>query len=162
MTPLNWPDSIVLPPPEPLPPPREERSWLQKLWDLFPLQLPRSYDPNYCRAVDYIEEHLLARERPDPSRWGDDPLRVKVGQRVCKLIQQEYHWWPNDHFLPDDPLDLVFLRPWDYDMLTDEMALALRDDFGISEDDATTMIWAAKTLGDMVDMLIAHLERESD
>ncbi|UCH36447.1 MAG: hypothetical protein JSV65_08865 [Armatimonadota bacterium] len=162
MTPLTWPSSFVPPPPEliPLPPSPEKRSWLRKLFELFPFRLI-SYGPEYCRAVDYIEKQLLARERPDPSRWGDGLLRVDIGQRVCELIKEAYNW-PNDHFLPDDRLSVVFLRPWDYDMLTVETALALEEDFNISEDDAMTMIWTVKTLGEMVDRLIAHLQRESN
>lgn len=158
MAPLKWPDSIILPPPPPAVAPPDTRSWLQKLWDLIPR--PISYGPEYCRAANYIEEQLAARERPDPSRWGDDPLRAKVGQRVCKLIKEEFDL-PNDHFLPDDPLDVLLLRPWDYDMLIDKMALGLYAEFDISEEDATKFIWTAKTLGEMVDMLIAHLQRRS-
>ena len=156
MTPLRWPDSFVPPPPEP--PPPEKRSWLRKLWDLFPLRLPTFY-PGYATVVPYIEEQLLARGPSDPSRWGDDPLRVRIGQLACKLIQKEYDW-PSDHFLPDDPLDVVFHIPWDFRDWV-EVAEELSFELRIDGDDVMSMAIEAATLGDMVDMLVAHVQRQS-
>jgi len=110
-------------------------------------------------VVDFIEEQLLARGPSDPSRWGDDPLRVRIGQLACKLIREEYDW-PSDHFLPDDPLDVVFLVPWE-DMQWVEMAMGLTIDLNIDADDAIRIAREATTLGDMVDTMIAHHQRQS-
>ena len=157
MTPLKWPDSFVPPPPEPPRTPGAQ-SWLRMLWDLFLLRLPMWY-PGYDTVVPYIEEQLLARGPSDPSRWGDDPLRVRIGQLACKLIQKEYDW-PSDNFLPDDPLDVVLRFPWD-DLEWVKTAMRLSTELSIGTHDAMRIAREATTLGDMVDMLAAHVQRQS-
>src|SRR5438093_13788719 len=90
------------------------RSKIDNILEFIPIIGPMLAPINrqWAPTVEEIKEQLLGREIPTASTWGVDPLRVSIGNRIGRLIQEEYEW-PNDHFIPDDPLDVVFLMPWD-------------------------------------------------
>jgi len=57
--------------------------------------------------VEEITQLLLARPKPEPQIWGNNPKRVKLGLYLSRVIQEEMSWI-NDHFIPDDPARVVF------------------------------------------------------
>jgi len=135
MRPLHWPIGYPLP---------AEASWWERLTNPY---------KNYSQVKRALDKQLEARLRPDPSVWGDDPLRVKIGLIVCRRVQQEYEW-RNDHFLPDDPFEMVFLIPWD-DLVIVELVMELEDDLDIKIENEVAEAWSGRTLGDVVDSLLA-------
>lgn len=140
MTPLQWPTFFQRP---------DRSSWIKQLF------MP---DRNYAQVTEHLKRQLLTRSHPDPMVWGEDPKRSEIASVVCKRIQEEYSW-PNDHFLPNDPCDIVFLTPWD-DLESVELAMQLEEDLGIHLEDAEVASWGG-TLSNVVDMLFAKHKVQS-
>lgn len=139
MTPLEWPDFVQQPAPA---------SWFKRHFTCW-----NNYWNNLHQATAHLNRQLLARPRPDPLVWGEDPLRIKMGLLVCKRIQTNYAW-PNDHFLPEDPFKTITLLPWD-DLDIVELVMALEEELDIVIVDAEAMSWDELTLGNVVDRLLA-------
>ncbi|MCW3097797.1 MAG: hypothetical protein JWL77_3415 [Chthonomonadaceae bacterium] len=72
---------------------------------------------------------------------------------MCKRIQEEYEW-RNDHFLPGDPFDIVFLMPWD-DLEIVEVIMECEDHLGIEIKNEDALAWSGTMLGNVVDTLLA-------
>jgi hypothetical protein len=131
---LEWPGDFY----EPVP-----SSWLKRFLDPY---------PNFVPVKEALDRQLRERSRPDPGVWGDDPLRVRTALAACKLIQENYQW-PNDHFLPADPFDIVCLIPWD-DLDIVELVMSLEEHLGVTLDDAKALSWEGTTLDGVVDTLL--------
>jgi acyl carrier protein len=144
MTPLTWPD--LLPQPEP-------GSWVQQLFT------SGSYYSNLRKATEHVTKELLARSKPDPLLWGDDPRRIQIGALVCKCIQENY-FWPNDHFLPEDPFDIACLLPWD-DLDIVELVMSFEEVLDLTIDDAEVESWFGATLSTVVARLQALEKRRT-
>jgi len=56
--------------------------------------------------AQHVDGQIRARRLPTWDAWGDDPDRRAAAVVVCQEIQKEFGW-PNDHYLPDDPLRLL-------------------------------------------------------
>ena len=138
MTPLQWPDFYQRPAPTPI-------SWFAQLWH------------GSCHQCSQVTEHLkrelIARSRPDALVWGEDPLRIRMGLLACKHIQRNYEW-PNDHFVPEDPFDILILLPWD-DLEIVELVMALEADLDMTIADSEVEAWVGTRLGNVVDRLLA-------
>ncbi|RYG75021.1 hypothetical protein EON80_02020 [bacterium] len=141
MAPLHWPESYQ-------PTPREPRSF----WERLPLIGEWFEASDYPEVVPTLMGQLAARPKPDPTIWGDDPVRVEMALYLCNVVQQAYGW-PNDHFLPEDPFEIVFLEPWD-DLEIIECAMQVEEDLGLDLPDETVKEWGG-TLGNVVDSLVA-------
>jgi hypothetical protein len=135
-TPLQWPNDFQ---------PSAKRSWFGLLF---------AGKRAHRSVVDCISQQLLARAQPASECWGGDPLRVQVAQVVCKRAKELYAW-PNDHFIPGDPVDIVFLMPWD-DLDIVEFVMQMEGDFGIDIDDTEANTW--RTLRDVVDTVVVKCQ----
>jgi len=104
--------------------------------------------------VRSIEQQLC--ERPDTSQlWGADPDRQRISSAIRKIAQEECGW-PNDRFIPADPLDIVL---WGHKDGLDNVSAVMRieKEFGFSlpDSDSERPRWGG-TLGELVDRLIAN------
>jgi len=102
--------------------------------------------------VREIEAQL--KGRPDTSRaWADNPERQETAERICQLIRDDFNW-PNDHFIPDDPLFIVW---WAHtDGLDGSIAkLDVEKAFRVKLfDEDLVRLWHDGTLGDFVDFVL--------
>jgi acyl carrier protein len=146
--PLQWPDFYT---------PTERKSVWQRLpligW-MFSAGLP-----GYTEVVEDLRQQIRERPEVDSARWGDDPLYQRVGQAVCKITREQYEW-PNERFLPDDPVEIVFLMPWD-DLEIVEVVMQLEEELGISIEDDEAETWGG-TLGDFVERLGDKMRSERE
>lgn len=78
--------------------------WIPVLAWFSPLNLRRA------PVVEDIHQQPLRRPAPDPTVWGGDPLRLQMAQYLCRRIQEQYAY-PNDHFLPQDSVEILFQMP---------------------------------------------------
>ena len=106
-------------------------------------------------AIENVKQQLLSRERPNAFRWGNDGDRIRVGQLICKIVKEEYKW-PNDYFVPLDPVDIVLLVPWD-DLEYVEVFMALERELGIELENQAMFDVCGKSLGDFVDLVVAKM-----
>ena len=83
---------------------------------------------------------------------GDNPKRLEMARYLCLLIKEKYDW-PNDHFIPNDPFDIVFQIPWD-DLDIIEVIMRCEEDLEIEIKDEEAQEWGG-ALGDIVDFLVA-------
>jgi acyl carrier protein len=99
-----------------------------------------------------IERQLEEREKPPESIWGSDPERIALAKIVCKILAEELSW-PNDHFIPEDPVNILL---WSHvDGLDDvEAVLQLEEKLGVKITEEQTAAWSDGTLGEMVDCLL--------
>jgi hypothetical protein len=97
-----------------------------------------------------IEEQLTSRTVFPDEAWGQSD-RLKTARFLASLIAKACHW-PNDHFIPQDPTEILFFdarsdtpESW---MMGEEMELK----FGKG---AMRKIrwWEAKTFGSLVDLM---------
>jgi len=86
-------------------------------------------------------------------------MRIRMGIVVCKKIQETYEW-PNDHFLPEDPFDILMLMPWD-DLEIVELVMALEEDLEIDIPNPEVEAWFGATLSTVVDRLMALEQRRT-
>lgn len=110
------------------------------------------WDARTNPIAEKVERQLRERSAPPDAIWGDDPERVAVARCVCRVAQAEMGW-PNDRFIPGDPVDVVF---WahndglDFDVAVLEIADHLGTEISIEESRA----WFGLTLGDVVSWLL--------
>ena len=140
MMPLQWPEFYLQP---------VQMSWLKRLW----------HKSDYLQVMEYLQRQLLTRSRPDLRIWGEDPMRIRMGIVVCKKIQETYEW-PNDHFLPEDPFDILMLMPWD-DLEIAELVMGLEEDLEIDIPNPEVEAWFGATLSTVVDRLMALEQRRT-
>lgn len=60
-------------------------------------------------ALDHVDARLAARPSFPADRWGS-PERADLAAFIARLVAEEADW-PNHHFTPDDPLDVVLCCP---------------------------------------------------
>lgn len=135
MQPLQWLDNRK--------PEASFLDWIPFLAWFSPLHMRRAL------VVEDVRRQLLQREAPDPSVWGSDPLRLQTARYLCRRIREQYAY-PNDHFLPQDPVEILFQMPWD-DLEMVELLLQIEKDHGIAVSDEELSRW--RTLGDVVESL---------
>jgi hypothetical protein len=130
-----------------------------------PLRWPDFYEPrrhpiilfsrraaaNWRATVQDARAQLQARPSPSADRWGTGDCRRDVGQTLCSLVQRTYDW-PNDHFIPEDPVDVVFLMP-DDDLEIVEVILEFQKALGVRLPDVHAKLETCKLLGDFVEVL---------
>ena len=134
MLPLHWPHDFS---------PAINRTWC---WG-------RGFGREYHRVVAHISGQLEARESPPETVWGTEPTRRSIAPRICHRIQELFEW-PNDHFLPDDPIDILFLAPWD-DLEIVELIMQTEEDFGIDIPDREAESW--RVLSDVMNTVADKL-----
>lgn len=102
--------------------------------------------------VEHIETQLARRPRPEPLSWGSNPRRVQIGLCLSRVAKEEMGW-PNDHFIPADPVNVVF---WAHnDGLDFESAVMLIEaELDVEMSEAEITGWFDKTLADVVDELL--------
>ncbi len=144
MEPLHWPDQL------------QQHAQKPPLWHRLPL-VGLYKPPNFSRAIEPVAEQLKTRQPPPPEVWGDDPARVNVAHYLCSAAQKRYQW-PNDHFIPEDPFDVVFQIPFD-DLEIVEMVLRFEEELKITISDEEAQQWADKTLGEVVDFLLRKTQK---
>lgn len=101
-----------------------------------------------------IARQLRNRPRPPDSIWGDDPERIHLARLVCRLAHENL-WWPNDHFIPEDPARVAFFEHEDGLDLT-AMVIDLEQALGTRFSDQEVLSWLDMTLGDVIDWLRNH------
>jgi acyl carrier protein len=143
--PLRWPEFYQA---------RSEES--KTFWQRLPLIGWLFASSDYEAVAKSIKEQLLARPKPDPHLWGDDPQHVQMAQYLCRVIQEEYEW-PNDHFVPDDPCEIVFLLPWD-DLEIVELVMRIEEELGFEVPDDEAEKWSG-VLDDVVSFLVAKQQQ---
>jgi acyl carrier protein len=103
--------------------------------------------------VRSIEQQL--RDRPDTSQlWGAEPDRQRVSSTMRKIAQEECGW-PNDRFIPADPLDIVL---WGHKDGLDSVSAVMRIEKEFSfrfPDPGAERSRREGTLGELVDRLLA-------
>jgi hypothetical protein len=106
-----------------------------------------------------IEGQLLARPETD-QYWETCAGFEDLSRRLRGLIATEFHW-PNDHFLPDDPFEIVF---WDHGVSMDGIwtIQCIEEEFGIeiSADDLMPL-WQGGTLGDFVAIIASRISADT-
>ncbi len=132
MTPLQWPADFDL---------AANQTW----W--------RRYPGGSRRVFERVSDRLRNRAWPGGAVWGDEPARASIAWRICRRVKELYGW-PNDHFLPGDPVAIVMHMPWD-DLDIVEFVMQIEEDFKIMLPDEEAEKW--RTLGDIVDSVIARI-----
>lgn len=147
MEPLHWPDFYPA-----------ESAKPESIWEKLPLVgwwfSPSDFKP----VIDNINEQLLARPKPDITVWGNDLTRQKMAQYICSTIKTEYGW-PNDHFIPNDPVEIVFQFPWD-DLELVEFVMRVEEYLKIEIKDEEAETWDGVLAG-IVDFLIDKQEQKA-
>ena len=141
MEPLHWPDFY-----------QSEADEPQSFWKRLPFIGWLFSSSDYEAVINSVKEQLLARPKPSPGMWGDDLSRVKMARYLCSTVKEEYEW-PNDHFIPDDPFEIVFQMPWD-DLKIVEFVMRVEEDLDVNVPDEEAEMWGG-TLGNIVDYLVA-------
>jgi len=137
---------------------------------LRPPALPRTWRDHFSVWVtspldQAISTQLNERDEFPANAWGD-PERVDIALRLCRVIE-EACGWPNNHFLPSDPLYLALHRNvWGegLDLMQYEYIwMKASEEFGIDEDYILPHFAApaAHTVGDFVDAVM-RLQRGED
>ncbi|HEY8751545.1 MAG TPA: hypothetical protein VIM11_26425 [Tepidisphaeraceae bacterium] len=104
-----------------------------------------------------IARQLAARPKAaTAAAWGDDPIRIAMARNISRIIREEFHW-PNAHFLPDDPLNLLMYTPGD-GITPIACAFAMEKQLTLTLGPVTS-VWWKMTLGQLVDHLL-HLPRK--
>ena len=134
MEPLKWPEFYK---------PAQQKSFLGAF--------TRLQKENWDRVKHSVYKQLLSRPRPDLDQWGHDDCRHKVGQTLCNLVKQMYGW-PNNHFIPEDPIDVVFLMPHD-DLEIVEVILEFEDVFNVLPPNIHDKLEKCKLLGELTEIL---------
>lgn len=106
-----------------------------------------------------IEKQLISRPKASPSIWGNNPRRVELGQYISEIAKLQMGW-PNDHFMPEDPFEIVF---WSHkDALDiDEAILNIEDRLDIVIREGDVQKWVGKTLSEVVDHLLAKQDNQA-
>jgi acyl carrier protein len=99
-----------------------------------------------------IKRQLVARPRPPDSVWGDAPERIRIARIVCRAAKDAM-WWPNDHFIPDDRVNVAFYEHVD-GLDTGFLVLEIEKRLSIRVSDEEAIAWFDGTLGDVVDWLM--------
>lgn len=98
------------------------------------------------------EQKLLARQKPNPTIWGQDVLRIETAHFVC-AVAQDTLGWPNNHFIPDDPVSTVFWALED-SVPVEAVFLQIEARFDIEIEKIDVPRWLDGTLGDIVDFVV--------
>jgi hypothetical protein len=150
MEPLHWPDGYKVEQYVP-------KEWFEHLpfslvffWLSKPVWV---YKDRFQPVIIEVGKQLITRPEPSQSIWGSTPERVNMAQYVCAVIKDTYAW-PNSHFIPEDPLDVVFQMPFgEVDLV--ECIVRLQEDLSINIQNKEAQQWSGKRLGNIVDFLLA-------
>ena len=71
----------------------------------------RAYSRLMTPIVDQIASQLRSRP-PMWKLWGMPPDRLVYAKQISHIVANEIGW-PNDHFIPEDPFEIVFFAPLD-------------------------------------------------
>ena len=94
-----------------------------------------------ARARKDIKRQLALRDNSVLSAWAPESALLDCHHRVAELIRG-YFGWPNTHFLPDDPCELLFYCQ-ESDMIVVEFLCVVDDEFG-SDTDAVDDVYHMK------------------
>ena len=103
-----------------------------------------------------IAQQIAARRHSTRAAWGENPRRQAVARAICETIQRVFGW-PNAHFLPDDPLDLLMREFWQ-DVAGSPWETGLARHLGMTPAELAPHI-STMTLGELVDHLLAMPQR---
>lgn len=102
-----------------------------------------------------LNRQVSARtNRPSQSVWGESQLQQEIGALVCRLAAKHFGW-PNDHFIPSDPVELVFFEDDGEGislMMELEQSLSVPD--GTLRTGIYDQIWGLN-LGELVGLLVS-------
>lgn len=102
----------------------------------------------------YVEGQIARRGEGVESAWGSDERRRSLALQMCRLIREAYAW-PNDRFIPDDPIEVLCV---DDDGELSDIVAQLLGQIGVPEDLITDVgfhrLWQMN-LGGAVDWLLA-------
>ncbi len=87
--------------------------------------------------------------------WGRDPERLRVRDTVSGIIQ-EYLFWPNRVYLPEDPCEILFFDPT-VDLRNAEAWLVLEDTFHLPPDYTMGKNQYTWTLGKLIDRILSNV-----
>jgi hypothetical protein len=99
----------------------------------------------------FVAKQLTTRKLPTTHSWGDNAHRIALAQSISRVIRDEFQW-PNNHFLPDDRLDLLMWSVGD-GLTPVSCAFAIERGLAITLGSVTTQ-WADMTLGQLVDHIL--------
>lgn len=99
-----------------------------------------------------VEGQLKQRSEPDPTLWGDSVRRRDFALWLCKEMQENADW-PNDHFIPDDP---VYIAMWAPEDGPEYVVRQIESKLGITITEEEVIAWfGGQTVGELVDSLLA-------
>ncbi len=133
----------------------ENKTEAEKFWSKIPFLgwgiSGHLWDKRVEPIVEKVEQQLKARPKPPPSLWGTDEKKVALAQFICAKAGV-HMGWPNDHFIPDDPMVVVF---WVHqDALDVEFAIfAIEDEYDIKLKKEEINVWFKGNLGQMIDAI---------
>ena len=108
------------------------------------------------RAARDIRAQLRARDRRCADLWGPDPERRRVSDVVCHIIAY-CMGWPNDCFIPEDPVEILLWEDSIVGLMRPEQALLMvEEQLGITFEEGEEVTWSG-TLGEMVDSIVRRL-----
>lgn len=87
--------------------------------------------PQY-RARKHIESQLQSRPDPCVDVWPTDEDTRSIVATMAPILQKYFNW-PNSHFIPEDPFDVIF---WDHtgDLISAEADAALASALGLPKE----------------------------
>ena len=110
-------------------------------------------DIRFRPMVKHIEKQLKSRPNFPESAWGSDAHRINNAKFLCNAAQNCFGW-PNDHFLPSDPVRIVC---WAHEDALDNTFfvedLERHMNIKISDNEAE-LLWT-KTLGEALNYLLS-------
>ena len=106
------------------------------------------------KVLKDLESQLDQRQYFPSDAWGTNQRRVQLAHVVADVIK-EVQRWPNNHFLPEDPWDLLVLEEEGLGFIEVAHELAKRLDVDLSKETGKFM---KMSLGEVVDYL-AELDR---
>lgn len=88
--------------------------------------------------------------------WGVEPSRWQVARRVAVIIKDAIGW-KADHFIPDDPVDILLWGGW-YDMGEVDAMMRIERQFAVDilKELSEAIFKGQMTFGQLVDYLIEH------
>ena len=101
------------------------------------------------KVLKDLESQLDQREYFPSDAWGTDQRRLQLVRVVADVIK-EVQRWPNDHFLPEDPWDLLVLEEEGIGFIEMAHELGKRLDVDLSNEAGKFM---EMSLGEVVDYL---------
>jgi hypothetical protein len=111
-----------------------------------------------------LQKELLKRDVSALRVWPRNDRMLKIRDIVCGLVE-EYFCWQNSYFLPDDPCEIVFFRPYSVsdNLYEEEFISVLEEKFGIQWDTVFPLKFPPQmSFGEFVEKIELNSKDSSD